>query len=144
MHDLAHEKDPAEDIEHRIYYDTIRDIHAEWLMTPCPELNDQLPCAVMLQDHNRLSGDISDREYQWSILERCPPGISPESQAFQFSGFNTNEIVMYYDYVREVAWSCRDRLRTMSDDELTSLETSQTAMAFSSVVPTDLSTLTMP
>jgi hypothetical protein len=128
MHDLAHEEDPTEDIEHRIYYGTIRDIHADWLMTPCPELNDQLPRAVMLRDRDRLSGDMSDREDQWSILERCPPGISPESHAFQFSGFNTNEIVMYYDYVREVAWSCWDRLRTMSDDELKSLAAPQTAM----------------
>jgi len=128
MHDLAHAKDRTEDIEQRIYHDTIRDIHADWLMAPCPELNDQLPRAVMLRDHDRLRGDMSDREDQWSALERCPPGISPESHAFQFSGFNTNEIVMYYDYVREVAWSCWDRLRTMPDNELTALETSQTAL----------------
>jgi len=128
MHELAHKEDPAEDIDHRIYHDTIRDIHANWLMTPCAELDDQLPRTVLLQDRDRLSGDMSDREHHWSILERCPPGISPESHAFQFSGFNTNEIVMYYDYVREVAWSCWDRLRTMSDTERAALETSQRAL----------------
>ena len=73
----------------------------------------------------RLSGDISDREHHWSMLERCPPGISPESHTFQFGGFNTRKIVMYYNYVREVAWSCRDCLRTMSDTERAALETSQ-------------------
>lgn len=125
MHELARAEDPGEDIEHRIYYDTIRDVHAAWLMTPCAELDDQLPRTVLLRDHKRLSGDMSDREHHWTMLERCPPGISPESHAFQFSGCNTCEIVMYYDYVREVAWSCWDRLRTLSDGELAALETSQ-------------------
>ncbi|HQX52585.1 MAG TPA: hypothetical protein PLR25_21875 [Planctomycetaceae bacterium] len=125
MHELARREDPADDLEHSIYYDTIRDIHADWLMTPCAELNDQLPRTVLLQDRDRLSGDMSDREHHWSMLERCPPGISPESHAFQFGGFNTSEIVMYYNYVREVAWSCWDRLRTMSDTERAALETSQ-------------------
>jgi len=83
MLELARREDPAEDIEHRIYYDTIRDIHAEWLMTPCAELNDQLPRTALLRDRSRLSGDMSDREHHWSMLERCPPGISPESHAFQ-------------------------------------------------------------
>jgi len=125
MHELARREDPAEDIEHRIYYDTIRDIHANWLMTPCAELNDQLPRTVLLRDRARLSGDMSDREHHWSVLDRCPPGISPESYAFQFGGFNTSEIVMYYAYVREVAWCCWDRLRTMSDIKRVALETSQ-------------------
>jgi hypothetical protein len=125
MHDLSRANDPEADIEYYIYYDTIRDIHADWLMSPCAELNDQLPRTVMLRDRDRLSGDMSDREEQWSTLEQCPAGISPESHAFQFSGFNTNEIVMYYDYVREVAWSCWDRLRTMSVGELAALQTSQ-------------------
>ena len=125
MHELARCEDPAEDINYRIYYDTIRDIHADWLMTPCAELQDQLPRTVLLRDHDRLSGDMSDREHQWSTLERCPPGISPESHAFQFNGFNTNEIVMYYDYVREVAWACWDGLRSMPDAERAALGKSQ-------------------
>ena len=125
MHDLAGSEDPAEDLNYRIYYNTIRDIHADWLMTPCAELQDQLPRAVLLHDHDRLSSDMTDREFQWTRLERCPPGISPESHAFQFSGFNTNEIVMYYDYVREVAWACWDGLRSMADAERAALENSQ-------------------
>ncbi len=125
MHELARREDPADDLEHSIYYNTIRDIHIDWLMMPCAELNDQLPRTVLLQDRDRLSGDMSDREHHWSILDRCPPGISPESHAFQFGGFNTSEIVMYYDYVREVAWSCWDGLRAMSDTERAALATSQ-------------------
>ncbi len=125
MHELTRSEDPAEDIDHRIYYDTIRDIHADWLMTPCAELDAQLPRTVLLRDHARLSGDMDDREFQWTMLERCPPGISPESYAFQFSGFNTNEIVMYYDYVREVAWACWDGLRSMPEAERTALDKSQ-------------------
>ncbi len=125
LHELARSEDPAKDLEHRIYYDTIRDIHADWLMTPCAELNDQLPRTVLLQDLDRLSGDMHDREHQWSMLERCPPGISPESQAFQFGGFNTNEIVLYYDYVRQVAWACWDGLRAMSNTKRELLEVSQ-------------------
>jgi hypothetical protein len=128
MHELAHMEEPTDDIEHRIYHDTIRDIHADWLMTPCAELNDQIPRKVLLQERDRLSGDMDDREHHWRMLEQCPPGISPESHAFQFSGFNTNEIVMYYDYVREVAWSCWDGLRTVSDTEHATLETSRSEL----------------
>ena len=62
---MARREDSTEDIEHRIYYDTIRDIHADWVMTPCAELNDQLPRTVLLQDRARLSGDMSDREHRW-------------------------------------------------------------------------------
>jgi len=125
LHELARSKDPAEDLEHRIYYDTIRDIHADWLMTPCTELNDQLPRTVLLQDLDRLSGDMDDREHQWSTLGRCPPGISPESHAFQFGGFNTSEIVMYYDYVRQIAWACWDGLRALANTKRATLEVSQ-------------------
>jgi hypothetical protein len=124
MHELARTEDEAEDIEHCIFYDTIRDIHADWLMTPCAELNDQIPRAVLLRDHDRLRGDMSDREQQWCTLGQCPPGISPETHAFQFGGFNTNEIVMYYDYVREVAWACWDGFRMMPDAERAALESS--------------------
>lgn len=124
MHELCRASDPQQDIEYDIYYDTIRDIHAAWLMTPCTELNNELPRKVLLRDRDRLSGDMENREFQWQMLEKCPPGISPESHAFQFSGFNTNEIVLYYDYVREVAWNCWNRLRTMSAEELATLETS--------------------
>lgn len=128
MHELARTEDKSEDIEHLIFYDTIRDIHADWLMTPCAELNDQIPRAVLLQDHDRLWGDMSDREQQWSTLGQCPPGISPESYAFKFGGFNTNEIVMYYDYVREVAWACWHGFRTMPDAERAALESSQSKL----------------
>lgn len=128
MHELARCEDPAEDITDHIYYNTIRDIHADWLMSPCKELQDQIPRTVLLRDHDRLSGDMEDREYQWTRLEQCPPGISPESHAFQFGGFNTNEIVMYYDYVREVAWACWEGLRSMPESELELLENSQVAL----------------
>ncbi|HBJ36256.1 MAG TPA: hypothetical protein DDZ51_16200, partial [Planctomycetaceae bacterium] len=128
IHELARSEDPAEDLEHRIYYDTIRDIHADWLMTPCAELNNQLPRTVLLQDRDRLSDDMRGREHQWSILERCPPGISPESHAFQFGGFNTSEVVMYYDYVRQVAWSCWDGLRAMENTKRATLEVSQSVL----------------
>jgi len=76
MYELAHTEDPTDDIEHRIYHDTIRDIHADWLMMPCAELNDQRLRTVLLQDRFRLSVDRSDREHHWSMPERCPPGIS--------------------------------------------------------------------
>lgn len=125
MHELAGVEDPAADIDGHIFYDTIRDIHADWLMTPCEELNGQLPRTVLLRDHDRLSRDMSDREHQWSMLGECPPGISPEFHAFRFGGFNTNEIVMYYDYVREVAWSCWDALRTLSHVRRAEMESSQ-------------------
>ena len=115
LHELARRADATDDLEHCIYYDTLRDIHAAWLMTPCAELGGQIPRTVLLQDYDRLSADMDEREYQWSMLDRCPPGLSPESHAFQYGGFNTAEIVMYYEYVRYVAWACWDGLHAMTE-----------------------------
>lgn len=115
LHELALRSEASDDLEHRLYYDTLRDIHADWLLTPCAALGGEPPRTVLLQDYNRLSADMDDREYQWSMLDRCPPGLSPESHAFQYGGFNTTEIVMYYDYVRHVAWACWDGLRELTE-----------------------------
>lgn len=123
MRELAGlDEDDPEHIDAHVYYKTIRDIHADWLMTACPELNDEIPRTVLLREHSRLSEDMSDRESQWTILNKCPPGISPESHAFRFGGFNTAEIVLYYDYVREVAWACWHELRAMPQNEWEALE----------------------
>ncbi len=128
LHELAWRSEATDDLEHRVYYDTLRDVHADWLMTPCVELGGQLPRTVLLQDHDRLSDDMDDREHQWSMLERCPPGLSPESHAFQYGGFNTAEIVMYYEYVRHVAWSCWDGLRAMTEAQRASLAESSSEL----------------
>ena len=41
---------------------------------------------------------------------QCPPGLDESSFAFRYGGFGTHELVKYYDLVRELLWSCWDRL----------------------------------
>lgn len=122
-----HDECSARGAERMIYHNTLRDIHADWLMAPCRELGGQQPRAVLLKDHDRLSRDMFDREQEWRVLGRCSPGIGPESYAFQFGGFNTGEIVLYYEYVRLIAWACWDGLEAMTDMEWRTLNESQSA-----------------
>jgi hypothetical protein len=44
---------------------------------------------------------------------RCPPGLDPASTAYRFGGFGTHEIVMYYELVRHLHWSCFARLQDL-------------------------------
>lgn len=106
----------------RVFYDTIRDIHARWLLAPCSNLNGDTPREAMRRFRSHISNDMRSREYQWQVNEECPPGLSPESHAFQFGGFGTNELVMHYDYVREILWACWSRLEEMSSEQFEAID----------------------
>jgi hypothetical protein len=90
--------------------DSIRQIHANWLMTPRADLADRCPRELAIAQVGHLDWDLQDQSERWSALGKCPPGLDPASFAFRFGGFGTHELVKYYDLVRELLRSCWDRL----------------------------------
>jgi hypothetical protein len=94
----------ARDEEHEF----LRPIHARWMLAPRDDLRGNSPREVMHAKHECISMDIQDRSMQWSHEGTCPRGFDPESAAYRYSGFGTHEMVMYYDLVRHLLWTCRD------------------------------------
>ena len=88
------------------FYDTLKDIHANWLMTPRDDLSGKTPREILLADRDHLMWDMQYRCEQWSRLNQCPRGLDESSQAFRFGGFGTHELVEYYELVRHLMWSC--------------------------------------
>ena len=88
------------------FYDTLKQIHADWLLTPRDDLGGACPREVALDGHKHLSWDLQDRCEAWSRLDECPRGLAESSHAFRYGGFGMHELVMYYDLVRELLWSC--------------------------------------
>ena len=46
-----------------------------------------------------MDGEVQDQGEIWSLTGRCPPGLSPRSQAYRCGGFGTHEIVLYHELV---------------------------------------------
>lgn len=88
-------------------YDKHRQIHARWMVEPRDDLRGHAPRDVMLAKHDHISWDAQDRCEQWSMMKKCPRGLDPDSAAYRFGGFGTHELVVYYDLVRFLLWSCR-------------------------------------
>lgn len=88
--------------------ETIRGIHARWLLTSRDDLGGMSPREAMLDRHDYVAWSLQDREEQWSQTRQCPRGLDPGSAAYRFAGFGTTEMVVYYDLVRGLLWSCRE------------------------------------
>jgi len=92
------------------FYDTIRQIHAAWMLNPREDLGGSCPREIALDRHGHLTWDMQDRCQQWSLTGACAPGLPKSSHAFQHGGFGTHELVKYYDLIRELLWSCWEQL----------------------------------
>ena len=78
----------------------IQSVHAQWLLTPRADLQNQSPRDVMLARQSFIDYDLDSRARQWSLLMEGPPCLSPDSFAYQFAGFGTHEWVLYYELIR--------------------------------------------
>jgi hypothetical protein len=97
------------------FYDTLKEIHAAWLLTPRADLGGACPRAVAQEQRNHLTWDLQDRCQQWSMMRRCPPGLDKSSHAYRYGGFGIHELVLYYEMVRELLWSCWDGLEAQAN-----------------------------
>jgi hypothetical protein len=98
--------------------DLIRQVHADWLLTPREDLHGRAPRDVMLDErHHHVDMDVQGQQPHWSMLRRQPPTIPRESAAYRLGGFGTNEIVLYYDLVRDMLWEAAGRWRGRTLDE---------------------------
>jgi len=96
------------------FYDTLKQIHAAWLLTPRDDLGGGCPREIALERRDHLMWDLQDRCEQWSLLGACPSGLEKSSHAFRYGGFGTHELVKYYDLVRELLWSCWEELTELA------------------------------
>src|SRR5262249_3269288 len=77
------------------FYDTLKQIHAAWLLTPREDLGGACPREIALDRHDHLVWDLQDRCEQWALLGECPLGLKKSSHAFRYGGFGTHELVKY-------------------------------------------------
>jgi hypothetical protein len=77
----------------------LQEIQSSWLLTPREDLRGQSPREVLLSRYEFIDGDIQDVGSIWTILGKCPPGLSPEAAAYRYGRFGTHEIVLYHDMV---------------------------------------------
>jgi hypothetical protein len=96
------------------FYDTLRQIHAQWLMTQLDDLGGKCPREVALERRGHLTWDLQDRCDQWTLMGKCPPGLAETTHAFRYGGFGTHELVEYYELVRALLWSCWRRLEDLA------------------------------
>lgn len=98
------------------FNDTLKDIHAAWLLTSRDDLRGRCPREVALERHDHLTWDLQDRDQYWSLVGSAPRAISTESHAYRYGGFATHELVVYYSLVRELLWSGWCQLTELSQD----------------------------
>lgn len=87
-----------------------QDIHASWLLSPRDDLGGACPREIALERHSHLNWDLQDQGERWSLLQSAPPSLDTSSYAYRYGGFGTHELVLYYDLVRELLWSCYEQL----------------------------------
>lgn len=100
----------AEEARKQWIEDSIREIHAAWLLTPRADLGGVSPREVAMTHHDHIEWDMQHRCEQWSQLGECPRGLDEDSSAYRYGGFGTHELVEYYELVRALVWSSWNRL----------------------------------
>ncbi len=82
----------------------ITSIHTAWLMTPRDDLRGLSPREVLLEKQDFIDFDLHTRSLQWTFQGEGPPCLAPDSFAYRYAGFGTQEWVVYYDLVRHLLW----------------------------------------
>jgi len=106
---------PLSETDKEIPHDTLKEIHAAWLLTPREDLGGLCPREVALERRAHVSWDLQDQCERWSRLGKAPPGLDKSSLAFRYGGFGIHELVEYYGLVRELISSCWQPLVELSE-----------------------------
>jgi hypothetical protein len=85
------------------------EIHAKWLMSAREVLRGQMPREILLAKQDFIDFDLHSRSLQWSFTGACPPPVPRSSNACTCAGFGTQEMVVYYEFVRCLMEGCLAR-----------------------------------
>jgi hypothetical protein len=94
--------------------DLIRKIHAAWLLTPRAELAGQTPRHLLYATRKQVERNMDDREHNWSYVGHPPTPVPLDSRAFKFAGIGLHEAITYYYAVRDLLWSCWQRMEELT------------------------------
>lgn len=100
----------------------VQRVHVNWLMTPRPALNGRTPREFLHEYREWKDRELDYRRAQWSRTRVAPPAVPRESMQFQFGPMGTEEVVMYFDMVRDLimaAWRWVDDDPRITHDKLT-------------------------
>jgi hypothetical protein len=91
-------------------HDIIRKIHAAWLLAPRSDLKGLCPRDWAVRQCSHIGWDIHHRWLQWTVQGECPLGLEESSHAYQFGDFGPHEVILYYELIRGLLWSCWQEL----------------------------------
>ncbi len=100
----------------------VQRVHVHWLMTPRPSLGGRTPREFLHEYRQWKDRELDYRRAQWSRTRSAPPGVPPESAQFRFGPMGTEEVVIYFDLVRDLimaAWRWVDDDPAVTHDKLT-------------------------
>lgn len=92
----------------------IRKVHADWLLTPRPELAGETPRRMLYATRDEVDRQMRDREHNWSFAGHPPVPVPLDSNAFRLAAIGFHEAIVYYDVVRDLIGSCWLRLEQLS------------------------------
>ncbi len=100
----------------------VQRVHVNWLMTPRTALNGRTPREFLHEYREWKDRELDYRRAQWSRTRLAPPGVSRESSQFRYGPMGTEEVVLYFDLVRDLimaAWRWVDDDPRITHDKLT-------------------------
>ena len=100
----------------------VKRVHIQWLMTPRDRLNGRTPREFLHEYREWKDRELDYRRAQWSRTRVPPPAVPRESLQFRFGPMGTEEVVMYFDMIRDLimaAWRWVDDEPRITVEKLT-------------------------
>ncbi len=83
-------------------HDSLVALHEQWLWLPREEWGGDCIRDKLIEKIDFLRKDMDNRCQYWSKLGDPPVPLAESSVAYRYSGFGTNEFILYFDYVRHL------------------------------------------
>ena len=101
---------PGQERDASPFYDTLKQIHAAWLLTPREDLGGAARARSHWSGMTTSCGTCKTVAKNGRSSASAPAGLEESSHAFRYGGFGTHELVKYYELVRDLLWSCWEHL----------------------------------
>ncbi len=98
------------------------EVHVDWLMTPHPDLNGDIPRHYLHRGLEWVDRELSNRQREWENEGRAPVGVEPSAVAYRFGPMGRHELCMYFDLCRELlaqAWQTIHEQPDITEPQLT-------------------------